>query len=395
MTKEPYILIPAILLSLIILWTPVFSEEATPTFRVENLTLRKGETKQVQIYLDSIPSGLSKLNASIILTQADIAELGDLNIEAVEDNLAEIAEQSTEKIVFQFVDLRNNLKPGNKSPHLATIAISGVSGGKTNISLTDITLLNEEGTKVQTEASAGTVTVLGKQQTTPSDKSAAKDGQEGEEKPADAYSPSISAKKTLQLGKQVTAPVRIGPLPKGLQRADLKLCASGKPLVFGGAEPTNGLYLEETTDKDSQYSCLSIRIADFEGIIGKSEDPVSVGKVFLKGSLSGKAKVQIQSRCWTEEGEEIQRSVSLGPFEVSSLIVGDSSNAPQDLDRDALYEDVDGNGITNISDAFTLAFNLDTPSVQDQSSLFDFDGDGDVDFEDSAKLASSVTTDKD
>jgi len=60
---------------------------------------------------------------------------------------------------------------------------------------------------------------------------------------------------------------------------------------------------------------------------------------------------------------------------------------PRDLDRDGLYEDVNGNGRLDFDDAVTLARNLDSGVVQTYKAAFDFNGNGRVDFDDAIRLA--------
>ncbi len=66
--------------------------------------------------------------------------------------------------------------------------------------------------------------------------------------------------------------------------------------------------------------------------------------------------------------------------------IGDSSNPPNDLDGDGLYEDITGDGSFGEDDAQALYDNLNSGAIQDNAESFDFNGDGKVDVTDVQKL---------
>lgn len=73
-----------------------------------------------------------------------------------------------------------------------------------------------------------------------------------------------------------------------------------------------------------------------------------------------------------------------------SLPFGSSDAPPRDLDGDGLYEDVNGDGELTSDDSSALALNLDAEVVKNSPSLFDFNDDGEVSFEDASKLMEMV-----
>lgn len=62
--------------------------------------------------------------------------------------------------------------------------------------------------------------------------------------------------------------------------------------------------------------------------------------------------------------------------------IGDAKSPPQDLDKDGLYEDINADSKLSLEDAALLGFNLEKPAVQENARAFDFDNDGDADFDD-------------
>lgn len=66
--------------------------------------------------------------------------------------------------------------------------------------------------------------------------------------------------------------------------------------------------------------------------------------------------------------------------------IGDAKDPPQDLDKDGLYEDINADGKLTLEDAALLGFNFEKPAVQENARAFDFDNDGDVDFDDVVTL---------
>ncbi|MGC9530378.1 MAG: hypothetical protein ACP5G2_07250 [Candidatus Bipolaricaulaceae bacterium] len=59
-----------------------------------------------------------------------------------------------------------------------------------------------------------------------------------------------------------------------------------------------------------------------------------------------------------------------------------AAGVPQDLDGDGFYEDVDGSGTLDSQDVLAFVQSFDLPRVQASWRAFDFDNDGDVDWED-------------
>lgn len=68
--------------------------------------------------------------------------------------------------------------------------------------------------------------------------------------------------------------------------------------------------------------------------------------------------------------------------ELALVPLAEGAGIPQDLDEDGFYEDVDGDGALTEDDPALLGEHLEDEAVQSNWPAFDFDNDGDVDFDD-------------
>lgn len=101
------------------------------------------------------------------------------------------------------------------------------------------------------------------------------------------------------------------------------------------------------------------------------------------------------------EGDEIDGDVEFIPWSVEPIRdgeaicsggqpIGDFRNPPTDPDGDGLYEDINGDGESNIVDVQALFKNQENEVIQNNPSAFDFNGDGTVNVVDVQKLFSEV-----
>lgn len=81
--------------------------------------------------------------------------------------------------------------------------------------------------------------------------------------------------------------------------------------------------------------------------------------------------------------------------EIELTPLGDAENAPQDLDDDGFYEDVDGDGELTTDDPALLGFAVDSDAVQANWPAFDFNNDGEATFDDVIALKQSLNDDND
>jgi len=100
-------------------------------------------------------------------------------------------------------------------------------------------------------------------------------------------------------------------------------------------------------------------------------------------------------------GDEIDGDVEFTPWSVESIqdgeavciggrTIGDFHSQPTDPDGDNLYEDINGDGKSDIVDVQALFSNSDDETIQNNPDAFDFNRDGSVDVVDVQKLFNDV-----
>jgi PKD repeat protein len=181
--------------------------------------------------------------------------------------------------------------------------------------------------------------------------------------------------------------------PRGLQKYDIVLSVSDssvaqiKGVRSGAIDPRFLQVVQQSPDE------LEFRAADFKTQIQPGAEEVILATIVLVGMSKGEAALEIEVKVMTDdEGNPLEPLIQPGGIEITVSLspIGDSTNPPQDLDGDGLYEDINGDGALTFVDPVVLAFNLDSAVIQQNLALFDFDGDVDVDFDDAAALAELV-----
>lgn len=102
------------------------------------------------------------------------------------------------------------------------------------------------------------------------------------------------------------------------------------------------------------------------------------------------------------KGDRVSDDVEFIPWSVDRIqdgegtciggrTIGDFQAPPTDPDGDGLYEDIDGNGESDIGDVYALFTNADDETIQSNPDAFDFNGDGTVNVVDVHKLFDEVS----
>ncbi|WP_435074623.1 right-handed parallel beta-helix repeat-containing protein [Halorubrum sp. HHNYT27] len=102
------------------------------------------------------------------------------------------------------------------------------------------------------------------------------------------------------------------------------------------------------------------------------------------------------------QGDRVSDNVEFGPWSVTEIQdgegtclggnpIGDFQSQPTDPDGDGLYEDINGDGESDIVDVQALFSNSDDETVQNNPDAFDFNDDGSVDVVDVQKLFTELS----
>ena len=113
----------------------------------------------VEIYLDSIPTGLSGYNMTISIDDPSIAEIESIELPP----WATLYKNSTLPsftIWIKAVDLNDKIGPGEKNVLLARLKIRPISGGNTTVSIAVTALDDDYGNPIITKTTDGWIKVL-------------------------------------------------------------------------------------------------------------------------------------------------------------------------------------------------------------------------------------------
>ncbi|MFW6006267.1 MAG: dockerin type I domain-containing protein, partial [Candidatus Bipolaricaulota bacterium] len=194
------------------------------------------------------------------------------------------------------------------------------------------------------------------------------------------YTPEIP-EIGVKLGETKSLHVDISNLPGGLRVARVVVTSSGS-LTFDNLRVLNPNYFEIL---EQSKELLTFRVGDFDREIPPGTGRLNLAEIGISAEKVGRTKVEVKLTLWTDEGELVKTSGS-APVNVGVGSIGNSSAPPTDPNGDGMYEDIDGDGEVTETDAFLLAFNLDSPALQNNPELFDFNRDGKITFDDAIEL---------
>lgn len=123
--------------------------------------------------------------------------------------------------------------------------------------------------------------------------------------------------------------------------------------------------------------------------------PLTIANVTVEATAEGSTDLELASGSEVRNGTNAQYVI--GAYNAAELLVGQSVIVPgsqgpaNDPDGDSLFEDVDGDGKTDVFDAITLYNNRNSNVVQSNQQSFDFDGDGSVDVFDAIALYNEIS----
>jgi len=178
--------------------------------------------------------------------------------------------------------------------------------------------------------------------------------------------------------------------PAGLQRFDVGVRVDDvgvAHLAYGTAE-IDERFVEVMEEGPAE---IRFRMADFHDQFQPGMTEMDLAQIHFEPINIGKTNVSIIFYDFVDDqGQRVRPIVKEGSVEVllPTIISGEAS--PLDLNGDGLYEDVDGDGVLSGRDALVLAFNYSFALPQNYACCFDFNQDGNLDFEDAVALLGLV-----
>jgi len=174
--------------------------------------------------------------------------------------------------------------------------------------------------------------------------------------------------------------------PAGLQRFEVGVRVDdvGVARLAYGTVTIDERFVEVMKEGPAE---VRFRMADFHDQFQPSMTETNLAQIHFESMNIGKTNISIIFYDFVDDqGQRVRPIVKEGSVEVllPTIISGEAS--PLDLNGDGLYEDVDGNGVLSGRDALVLAFNYSFALPQKYVFCFDFNQDGELDFEDAVVL---------
>jgi PKD repeat protein len=386
---------------------------------IDDAELTEGDTVTLYLTLDEAIDGLGRLDASIVSGDPETVALKTISPEAVSDQFLQVDTESAEKLKFKLVDLGNNIDPGDQDVQLVSFEVKGLKGGEVELTVEGIKYTDENGNVIEPNVDPSTVTVLAskpeeekqapsdggeeptKKETKPEEEKKPEETKPKEEKKPEeeapkeetppeadqAYTPEMEGIE-LRLGQTGEVTLSIASLPDGFRLAETTIISNGVKVdkIIGG----DSLYYEVV---GSSEESIHFRVGDFDGEVEPGTSELELAEVQLKAVRVGWASLRARTVIQTDKGEKVVRTTEVTDINVFQPTILGTDKPPQDLGGDGLYEDVDGDGELTKKDVFALASNLNSGSEGISApmfSVFDFNEDGVVNFEDAVKLMRMV-----
>jgi len=400
-----------IIILVVIFMSSMASAQGT-VLSIEETELVEGETAELFITLNKAINGLTRLDGSLTTGNQEVLQLKSITPEAISEQYLQIVSENEQEIKFKLVDLGKKVDPGDKNVHLLKLEVEGRKSGKAELSVTDVMYTDEDGKVIEPTVTPANITVRpsGKEENEAKPESQEENGPEEdkpkeeetkkeetrEEKPTEEktegpdeatvtsaegkYVPEIP-EIGIKLGETKPLYIDISSIPGGLRVARVVVINSGG-LTFANLRVLNPAYFEIL---EQSKELLTFRVGDFDREIPPDTGRLNLAEIGINAEKVGRTKVEVKLTLWTDEGELVKTAGS-APVNVGVGPIGNTSAPPADPNGDGMYEDIDGDGEVTETDAFLLAFNLDSPALQNNPELFDFNRDGKITFDDAIEL---------
>ena len=196
--------------------------------------------------------------------------------------------------------------------------------------------------------------------------------------------------KRITIEQQVNLDLVLAHAPGGLQRYEVAIFVEDSNIaqVVGVESRTiDRRYLEVVRQSADS---IAFRVMDLKDEVCPGTGSLVLATLRFSAIQLGQTAIGMIVKPMTNDlGQRVDPLVKSGSLEVAVFSIGEEGS-PRDLNGDGLFEDVNGDGRVTIEDVRLFSFNVSNPVFQENWRLFDFDSDGDVDFEDAVFLAGLV-----
>lgn len=199
----------------------------------------------------------------------------------------------------------------------------------------------------------------------------------------------VPGTKTLVLGEHQSFDLTLTGIDNGLSGSEV-IVSVANPSVLDvvGAHPP-------VWSSTPQYYDLPSHVVAIGGVdLGNKVQGrmlnISLGTLTVQGKLPGTTSLNVT---WYKLDDDSGNSVPVNTISVVITVSGtlirpllSSNTPPHDLDHDGLYEDLDGNGVSEFEDVVKFFEQIDWISENEPTVGFDFNRNGRIDFGDVVKL---------
>lgn len=196
-----------------------------------------------------------------------------------------------------------------------------------------------------------------------------------------------------EIGEEVALNLLLVRAPQGLQRYDVVVSVSASSVAQIKGVRSDAIDSSFFQILRQSPNLIEFRAADFKNQIQPNAEEIILATIVLVGMSKGETGLDTEVQVMTDDnGNPLKPLLRSGKVEITLSLppVGGSAYPPRDLNGNGCYEDITGDGVLTFADPILLAFNLDSNVIQENPALFDFNGDGRVDFNDAGALAALI-----
>lgn len=317
---------------------------------VANGSIDEGEQTELNVVASDIKNGVSMFNITIDPVTADV--INTSNVTVAGDDSPVITETDSGGLQIEAEPAR-----GNGDLTLATVELTGAAPGETDLNLTDVSVVDQDGaaytprsvtnTAITVEGAGTSVDIDLRATDTevPVNSTTAVDVVlEGPGSGVNAFALNVTLENT-------TASIVDYEYNKQPDFDNTAVAADGNSIQLSAGmggntySPADEIRVVTVIIETNAPGAVQLNVAA-DGVRIDDTD----GNTYETGALSGATF-----------------DVVAGPPPVAG------ENAPQDLDNDGTYEDIDGDGDFTIFDVQALFQNLNAEEVQNNPNAFNFD----------------------